>query len=326
MLEWRGAAETQEVPDLSGLVLGEGGGMVFRYFGILFCFLLAACTPTSDYTSSLQGGSPPELPQQPPPELPQQPEPPSGWGVTSHTQNQEVRDQAVILEGDCEDVNDEIGFSGDIQTQVSTNCFQEGEEILFSSPVLLSPSAGTKSITVSRIVSGNEEDVQTLALVFAVFSLSSRAFSDGGVIPSRFSGSRYPQCTGSNSFPQLSWVDAPSETDSFALIVEDLTVPWVHLNLFGLSPQTSSLDEIASATPTSFPSGTVVGRNTWRDRGWGGPCPPSGTHRYRFKLYALSAGGGPASPPSAPITMSSFEALYSSSILDSAELTGTFSR
>jgi Raf kinase inhibitor-like YbhB/YbcL family protein len=71
---------------------------------------------------------------------------------------------------------------------------------------------------------------------------------------------------------------------SFALIVDDPDAPmgtWVHWVVWNIPAPATGIAE------GKLPEGAVSGRNSWRRNGWGGPSPPSGTHRYFFKLYAL---------------------------------------
>jgi Raf kinase inhibitor-like YbhB/YbcL family protein len=109
------------------------------------------------------------------------------------------------------------------------------------------------------------------------FALTSSAFVQGKPIPARYT------CDGLDISPPLAWSDAPGGTQSFALIMDDPDAPggtWVHWVLFNLPAQTRQLEERAAPQ-------AVQGRNSWGRPGYGGPCPPSGTHRYFFRLYAL---------------------------------------
>ncbi|HKJ87860.1 MAG TPA: YbhB/YbcL family Raf kinase inhibitor-like protein [Gammaproteobacteria bacterium] len=111
--------------------------------------------------------------------------------------------------------------------------------------------------------------------------LSSPAFHPNGSIPTRYA------CDGSNISPPLKWSGSPRGTRSLALIVDDPDAPgqvWVHWVAYNLPPEAGGLGEGASG---SLPGSAREGRNSWGTFGYGGPCPPSGTHRYRFKLYAL---------------------------------------
>ena len=109
--------------------------------------------------------------------------------------------------------------------------------------------------------------------------LTSSAFTHNGNIPSEFT------CDGSNINPPLSITDVPANAKSLALIVDDPDAPvgvWDHWIVFNINP---SLNEIKQNTQ---PQGTP-GKNSGDRNSYQGPCPPSGTHRYFFKLYALDA-------------------------------------
>ena len=87
----------------------------------------------------------------------------------------------------------------------------------------------------------------------------------------------------------LQWSDAPAGVQSFALIADDPDAPagvWVHWVLYDLPAGTRALPE-AFPRDDSRPDGSRQGKNSWGRAGYGGPCPPGGTHRYFFKLYAL---------------------------------------
>ncbi len=113
--------------------------------------------------------------------------------------------------------------------------------------------------------------------------LTSPAFAEGERIPRKYT------CDGEDVSPPLTWDNVPEGTKSFALICDDPDAPmgtWVHWVLFNLPPETRSLPEAVSPDK-ELPSGARQGTNDFRKIGYGGPCPPSGTHRYYFKLYAL---------------------------------------
>ena len=108
--------------------------------------------------------------------------------------------------------------------------------------------------------------------------LTSPAFEHEGNIPVKYT------CEGSNVSPVLEWFGAPSNTKSFALIVDDPDAPgkvWVHWILFNIGPSMNRLEEGGRG---DFSTGATDfnGAQTY-----GGPCPPSGTHRYYFKIFAL---------------------------------------
>jgi len=108
--------------------------------------------------------------------------------------------------------------------------------------------------------------------------LRSRNFEDGGRIPSEFT------CDGRDVSPQLSWEDAPDGTKSFALSVVDPDAPggtFIHWLVCGIPEDADEIDQ------GRLPDGAKQVRNDFGKKDYGGPCPPSGTHRYVFTLYAL---------------------------------------
>ena len=113
--------------------------------------------------------------------------------------------------------------------------------------------------------------------------LTSAAFREGQPIPARYT------CTGEDISPPLAWRGAPPGTQSFALIMDDPDAPgrtWVHWVVFNLAADTTALPA-AIRSDDDLPGEAAHGQNSWRRSDYGGPCPPSGTHRYFFKLYAL---------------------------------------
>ena len=119
------------------------------------------------------------------------------------------------------------------------------------------------------------------------FSLTSTAFENGEAIPAVYT------CDGADTSPPLAWSAPPSTTQSLALIVDDPDAPdpkapkmtWVHWVLYDIPPAIRELPE--GIAPDALPKGTLGGINDWKRTGYGGPCPPVGSHRYFFKLYAL---------------------------------------
>lgn len=113
--------------------------------------------------------------------------------------------------------------------------------------------------------------------------IKSTAFVDGELIPKKYT------CDGADVSPQLSWTQPPEGTKSMVLICDDPDAPmgtWVHWVLYGLSPDTLELSENIPDDKEVL-SGAKHGINDFRRYGYGGPCPPGGTHRYFFKLYAV---------------------------------------
>ncbi len=115
------------------------------------------------------------------------------------------------------------------------------------------------------------------------FEVTSSAFAQGEPIPVKYT------CDGDDISPPLAWGDPQEGVESFALINDDPDAPvgtWVHWVLFNLPADARSLPERVPPD-AELPDGSRHGQNSWRRLGYGGPCPPSGTHRYFFKLYAL---------------------------------------
>ena len=113
--------------------------------------------------------------------------------------------------------------------------------------------------------------------------ITSSVFDEGGMIPSKYT------CQGEDVSPPLAWTSVPGGTKTLALICDDPDAPmgtWVHWVLFNLPANITDLPE--SVPPKKIlENGAKQGTNDFRKIGYGGPCPPGGTHRYFFKLYAL---------------------------------------
>lgn len=108
--------------------------------------------------------------------------------------------------------------------------------------------------------------------------ISSSAFLDNEEIPSKYT------CEGENINPPLHFHDVSKSAESLVLIVEDPDAPskvWKHWLIYNLDPQLEGIDE------NSVPESGKEGMTDFGKPGYGGPCPPSGTHRYFFRLYAL---------------------------------------
>lgn len=114
--------------------------------------------------------------------------------------------------------------------------------------------------------------------------LTTTSFPPGGEIPSRYTGD------GDDISPELSWRDVPSGTQSFALIVHDPDAPrpggFTHWIVYNIPPETNHIAEDVPDTERVSGLG-VQGKNDAGKIGYMGPAPPSGTHRYFFRLYAL---------------------------------------
>lgn len=144
--------------------------------------------------------------------------------------------------------------------------------------------------------------------------LSSDAFTNGQSIPAKYT------CIGKNISPALTWTEPPTGTQSFALVVDDPDAPgqtWVHWVLFNIPANTRNLQEGFTAD-----NSIAVGNNSSGQSSYQGPCPPSGTHRYFFKLSALDT----ILSLSPGATKDQLLKEMEGHILAQAELMGTFSK
>ncbi|HIK04838.1 MAG TPA: YbhB/YbcL family Raf kinase inhibitor-like protein [Trichormus sp. M33_DOE_039] len=148
--------------------------------------------------------------------------------------------------------------------------------------------------------------------------LQSSAFDANSFIPVQYT------CDGLDISPPLNWDEVPSQAISLALIVDDPDAPigtFVHWVIYNIPANLKQLPEqIASAK--TLPNGGVQGKNDFGNLGYGGPCPPKGTHRYFFKLYALDRQLALAPGCSKKQLLAAME----NHILATAELMGKFQR
>jgi len=167
---------------------------------------------------------------------------------------------------------------------------------------LLKNSAPSNEYT---IVTPNDSNIMTL---------TSQVFTHNGTIPEKYT------CDGDDINPALSIVDIPKETQSLALILHDPDAPkdggWTHWTVWNMSPTTQSIAE------NSVPKGAIEGVTDFEEPGYGGPCPPSGTHHYNFTLFALDE----TLTLDSKSTKSELEAELEGHILAKTTLTGLYSR
>lgn len=153
-------------------------------------------------------------------------------------------------------------------------------------------------------------------------SLTSPVFASGASIPAAYT------CDGSNFSPPLAWSNLPSGTQSLALIIDDPDAPdpaapqrtWVHWVLYNIPPTVGGLAQ--AMNQKDLPPGIRVGVNDWKESSYGGPCPPTGRHRYFHKLYALDV----MLPDLANPSKSQLEKAMQGHILEQAELIGLYQR
>jgi Raf kinase inhibitor-like YbhB/YbcL family protein len=172
--------------------------------------------------------------------------------------------------------------------------------------LILLSAAFLSSLFAIRSLHGEERKMTKL-------SIASPAFSHNGMIPSKYT------CDGADVNPPLSIGNIPEKSWSLALVVDDPDAPvgtWVHWVVWNIGPGTKVIPE------NSVPKGALQGTNDFRKQSYGGPCPPSGTHRYFFKLYALDASLSLKSGA----TKAQLEEAIKGHVLAQAELIGLYRR
>jgi Raf kinase inhibitor-like YbhB/YbcL family protein len=148
--------------------------------------------------------------------------------------------------------------------------------------------------------------------------IKSPAFKEGDSIPAKYT------CDNLDISPPLEWSDGPAGTKTFALICDDPDAPrgtWVHWVVYNLPGTLKGLPENLPKSET-LPDMTRHGKTDFGSIGYGGPCPPSGTHRYYFKIYALDSviGMKPG------LTKSELLKAIEGHILDQGQLMGRYKR
>ncbi len=150
------------------------------------------------------------------------------------------------------------------------------------------------------------------------FTLASTAFKDGETIPLKYIYIMVGQCGGENYSPPLSWTGTPAGTQSFAMTMYDPDGGnWVHWVQFNIPGDKTDLPEAVGG-----PDIGIKGVNSFHKNHYGGPCPPSGTHRYIFTLYALDT----LLSLSEGATKVEVDAAMQGHILGQAQLTGVAQR
>jgi Raf kinase inhibitor-like YbhB/YbcL family protein len=156
----------------------------------------------------------------------------------------------------------------------------------------------------------------------AALSITSPAFRPMGAMPARYT------CDGENASPALEWTNVPAAARSLVLIVDDPDAPdpaaptrtFVHWLLFEIAPTVDRLPD--DATNQGLPEGARAGLNDWGRRGYSGPCPPVGRHRYFFRLFALDTRLADLVDP----TRADVDRAMTGHVLQSAELVATYER
>lgn len=151
-----------------------------------------------------------------------------------------------------------------------------------------------------------------------VIKPESPAFQQGEMIPGKYT------CDGENISPALAWDPLPAAAKSLCLICDDPDAPsgtWVHWVVYNIPATVKSLPEGMPAKE-KLPEGACQGISDFGSFGYGGPCPPGGTHRYFFKLYALDT----VLALSGKVTKKQLEAAMQGHVVGQGELMGKYSR
>ena len=173
-------------------------------------------------------------------------------------------------------------------------------------------------ITFTLLIAGcsveetNQPMPTTPQTQITTMKLTSPAFEEGASIPARFT------CQRDDISPELRISDVPDNAKSLVLVMDDPDAPmgtWDHWLLFNIDSSTELIVENSEPTASK-------GVNSWGRTGYGGPCPPSGTHRYFFKLYALDSGLDLADGASKQDLLNAME----DHILEEATLMGTYQK
>lgn len=186
--------------------------------------------------------------------------------------------------------------------------------LIFTAVILLTILGGAILVlTIGKRQQPKEVTTSTIQIKPGLMKLTSTAFSHNQSIPAKYT------CDGQNINPPLSITDVPDNAKSLVLIMDDPDAPagtWIHWVVWNIDPTTKEITE------NSVPTGVIQGKSSFGSTGYGGPCPPSGTHRYSFKLYALDTTLNIY--PSA--TKEDLENAMTTHILDHSELIGLYSR
>jgi Raf kinase inhibitor-like YbhB/YbcL family protein len=193
---------------------------------------------------------------------------------------------------------------------------------LLASTIACGKSKSSTGDTSAVSVAKTSADTTTLRPMSALLNLSSSAFGANTPIPQKYT------CEGANVSPPVAWSGASAKTKSFALIVEDPDAPdpakptrvvthWVAYNIPVAAPGLSE-----NASKKGMPPGSAQGLNEGSKPAYMGPCPPIGSHRYFFKLYALDTVlTGLKNPKKANLQQA-----MQTHVVDSTQLIGTYQK
>lgn len=167
------------------------------------------------------------------------------------------------------------------------------------------------TVMVAGCGGDGEDPVPTSAPPESTLTLTSAAFEAGEAIPAIHT------CDGDGTSPPLEWSGVPDGTEQLALIVDDPDAPggtFTHWVVWGIDAKSTGIDEGVA------PAGATQGENDFGDSAYGGPCPPSGTHHYRFELLAISV----APDLEAGASANDLRRAVEGSVLGSTVLVGTY--
>ena len=215
-------------------------------------------------------------------------------GITGNLKNQETA-SVNALESQTRQDNEE-----DITESITEYETQKG-------------LTGAEDSQTSKEILNENDKNNTKEEDMAKLTIESPSFGNNEMIPSKYT------CDGQNINPPLKISGVSNTAKSLVLIMDDPDAPmgtWVHWTIWNINPKITEILE------NNVPENAVEGITSFKKPGYGGPCPPSGTHRYFFKLYALDTMLELNSKASA----SDIEKAMEGHILDSAELIGLYKR
>lgn len=167
------------------------------------------------------------------------------------------------------------------------------------------------SVIITFIIIINIGCVENQQRMSGTMKVSSPAFEEGGAIPSEYT------CDGADVSPSLTFRNISKNAKSLALIMDDPDAPmgtWVHWLVWNIPPNSTGFSKGENIT-------YLLGTNDFGTLNYGGPCPPSGTHRYFFKLYALDT----MLELKKGANKRQLEEAMSGHIIEEAQLMGTYS-
>ena len=181
--------------------------------------------------------------------------------------------------------------------------------LLLSGIAIVAGCAGTAGIDINTAIPTTEQNT----IIDTNMKITSSTFAENEEIPAKYS------CDGEDVNPPLEFEDVPNNAKSLALIVDDPDAPvktWLHWTLWNIPPDTTAIGE------NSIPDGAIQGMTDFGRLGYGGPCPPNGTHHYYFKIYALDE----VLDLSSGASLNDLESAMNGHVIGQAQLIGQYSR